>query len=64
MAVNPAYVHAEATANVFHPEAREFDGSFDQAPVGTKVVFVGPDPHTDRRFYGTITVSDKGIKVT
>lgn len=57
-------VFAEATANIFHPEANEWDGPIVCAPVGTKVVFVGPDPHRDRRFYGTITVTDKGIKVT
>lgn len=29
-------------------------------PVGTAVSFVGPNPHTDRRFYGTLTVVHRG----
>lgn len=40
----------------------EYDGSVSGAPVGA-YLFVGPDPHTDRRFYGTITVTAKGVTV-
>lgn len=32
----------------------EFGGPIYNLPKGSKVVFAGPDPHTDRRFYGTI----------
>jgi hypothetical protein len=53
-------VYAEATS--FH--GGEYDGPVDCMPVGTKVVFVGPDPHRDRRFYGTIAMTEKGLRVT
>lgn len=33
----------------------EYQGSVYDAPSG-EYYFVGPDPYTDRRFYGTITV--------
>lgn len=56
-------VYAEGTGNVFHPGC-EYDGLVSDAPVGTRITFVGPDPYRDRRFYGTITVTDKGVKVT
>jgi hypothetical protein len=39
----------------------EYDGSIYDAPDG-KYNFVGPDPHTKRNFYGTITKS--GDKIT
>jgi hypothetical protein len=53
-------VYAEATS--FH--GGEYEGPVDCMPVGEKVVFVGPDPHRDRRFYGTIAMTAKGLKVT
>lgn len=56
-------VYAEGTANYFHPGS-EYDGYVGDAPVGTVISFVGPDPYRDRRFYGTITVTTKGVKVT
>ena len=40
-----------------------FGGHLTAAPIGTEVNFVGPDPYRDRRFYGTITVTAKGITV-
>lgn len=57
---NGVAVYAEATS--FH--GGEYEGPVDCAPVGTKIVFVGPDPFTKRNFYGTITVTPTGIKVT
>ena len=39
----------------------EYEGSVANAPDGS-YTFVGPDPHTSRKFYGTIT--KKGDKVT
>jgi hypothetical protein len=56
-------VYAEGTGNAFFPGS-EYDGPVSEAPVGTKIVFVGPDPHRDRRFYGTITVTANGPKVS
>jgi hypothetical protein len=59
VAANPATVRAEATSMF----GNEFDGSLAEYGGGT-ISFVGPDPYTDRRFYGTITVSAaKGIVV-
>jgi hypothetical protein len=41
----------------------EYDGMLENAPAG-RLSFVGPDPYTSRRFYGTITVSTDGtVKV-
>lgn len=59
VADKPFMVEVEATS--WH--GNEWGGNLSDAPNGT-YVFCGPDPHTDRRFYGTITVTDKGIKVT
>lgn len=42
----------------------EFVGPLSKAPVGTRIDFVGPDPYTDRKFYGRIAVTDKGIKLS
>ena len=41
----------------------EYGGPLDDAPLGVDIFFVGPNPHTDRRFYGRIVVGPKGIKV-
>lgn len=40
----------------------EYDGPLTDAPAGT-IYWVGPNPHSDRRHYGTITVAPDG-KVT
>jgi hypothetical protein len=38
----------------------EYDGSVSDMPDGMTVTFVGPDPYTNRRFYGNIKkVGDK-----
>ena len=39
----------------------EYGGPVSDAPDGT-YYFVGPDPYTSRKFYGTVTV--KGDKIT
>ncbi|AVD99405.1 hypothetical protein SEA_BILLNYE_234 [Streptomyces phage BillNye] len=48
---NPAMVDVEATS--LH--GGEYGGPLHQAPEGTMIVFVGPDPYKSRKFYGTIT---------
>jgi hypothetical protein len=53
-------VYAEATS--FY--GGEFEGLIYSLPEGEKVVFVGPDPHRDRRFYGTITKKNGLLRVT
>lgn len=42
----------------------EYDGWIENAPVGTTVDFVGPDPYTSRKFYGRISVTARGVKLT
>jgi hypothetical protein len=37
----------------------EYDGPLSDAPVGS-YHFVGPDPYTSRKFYGTLTVTAEG----
>lgn len=54
LASDPANVRAEATSM----HGGEYGGTMatSVAPVGTVVHFVGPDPYTSRRFYGTATL--------
>lgn len=33
------------------------------APIGQRIDFVGPDPYTNRKFYGSITRTATGFKV-
>lgn len=40
----------------------EYEGRVSEAPDGS-YTFVGPDPATSRKFYGTITKSGDTIKV-
>ena len=51
-------VSVEATSMFGH----EYDGPLSEAPDG-RITFVGPDPYTRRRFYGTITVRDGKVTV-
>lgn len=37
----------------------EYDGRLSEMPKTNAVTFCGPNPHSDRRFYGTIKWSDK-----
>jgi len=41
----------------------EYEGAAVQLPEGVKVYFVGPDPYTSRRFYGTIERVGGVVKV-
>ncbi len=52
-------VNIEATS-VF---GNEYDGPVEDAPDGT-YTFVGPDPYTARKFYGTITKRNGTVKVS
>lgn len=54
----PQGVEVEATS--WHGD--EYGGILSEAPNGT-IVFCGPDPHSDRRFYGTVVVKDGTFKV-
>ena len=55
--ISPGDIQLEATS-VF---GNEYNGSIANAPDGA-YPFVGPDPYTNRKFYGTIKKS--GDKVT
>jgi len=54
-----ASVRLEATSMF----GNEYDGDVYAAPAG-RYDFVGPDPYTKRNFYGSITVSASGVKVS
>ncbi len=47
---DPLTVIAEATS--WHGD--EYDGPIGYLPATESITFCGPDPHNDRRFYGTI----------
>lgn len=51
-------VNLEATSMF----GNEYDGPLRTAPDGT-YTFVGPDPYTSRKFYGTITKSNGKVTV-
>jgi hypothetical protein len=57
---DPSQVSVEATSWY----GNEYDGPMHQAPYGLRIYFVGPDPYTNRRFYGSIEVTEKGYKVS
>lgn len=58
IADNPSRVQIEATSWF----GNEYDGYVTGAPAGT-YLFVGPDPHTKRTFYGKIVVGAGKITV-
>lgn len=58
IASDPSRVSLEATSMF----GNEYNGPVSDAPVG-RYAFVGPDPFTSRKFYGTITITPNGIKV-
>lgn len=61
IALDPSTVTIEATSMF----GDEFDGMADALPVGSKpVLFVGPDPYTSRKFYGKLTRTSAGFKVS
>jgi hypothetical protein len=53
-------VEIEATS-VF---GNEFGGAVQSLPTGTKVHFAGPNPYTQRNFYGTIEWKGDKLKVS
>ena len=53
-----AIVELEATSFF----GNEYGGAVEDAPDG-EYYFVGPDPHTKRNFYGTITVRNGAATV-
>lgn len=52
---DPSKVRIEATSMF----GNEYDGNVENMPIGS-VTFVGPDPYTSRKFYGTITKNAMG----
>lgn len=57
-AADPTSVQIEATSMFDN----EYNGTLADMPDGS-VHFVGPDPYTSRKFYGTITKTGDKIKV-
>ncbi len=55
---DPSTVRLEATS-LF---GNEYDGLLSEAPDG-RYTFVGPDPYTSRKFYGTATIKNGKVKV-
>ena len=41
----------------------EYDGTLALAPENTVIHFVGPDPYTNRKFYGTITLRNGNVTI-
>ena len=41
----------------------EYDGPLSEAPENTTIHFVGPDPYTSRKFYGTITLTNGNVTI-
>lgn len=58
VALDAEIVSLEATS-LF---GNEYDGPVSEAPNG-RYDFVGPDPYTSRKFYGTITVNGERVTV-
>lgn len=56
---DPSDITLEATS-IF---GNEYDGPLTEAPPGQYYI-VGPDPHTKRNWYATITKTDAGVKIT
>jgi hypothetical protein len=56
----PDRVTVEATS-VF---GSEFHGLVTKMTVGQEILFVGPDPHTSRKFYGKLIRTVGGFKVS
>ncbi len=59
IAADPSRVTIEATSMF----GNEYDGPVADAPNG-RYTFVGPDPYTSRKFYGTIVKTGDSIKVS
>lgn len=59
LAANTNTVRLQATSMF----GNEYDGLVSDAPDGS-YTFVGPDPYTSRKFYGTIKVNGDKITVS
>ena len=59
VAVDPHCVLRLEATSLF---GNEYDGTLNNAPDG-QYTFVGPDPYTSRKFYGTITKRDGKVTV-
>jgi len=59
IAVQPENVRVEATSMF----GNEYDGPVSDMPQGT-ILFVGPDPYNKRVFYGKITRTASGFRVS
>jgi len=59
IAVQPENVRIEATSMF----GNEYDGPVSDMPQGT-ILFVGPDPYSKRDFYGKITRTASGFRVS
>jgi hypothetical protein len=57
---NPRSVSAEATSMF----GGDFDGPIINLADGQSITFVGPDPFTSRKFYGSITRKGDVFKVS
>ena len=40
-----------------------YSGPVTELPIGQSVTFVGPDPYTSRKFYGTLVRTAQGVRV-
>lgn len=62
-----ALKHAPS-AVFFYPTARDFGeqytGTLDHMPEHVTLDVVGPNPYNDRRWYASVTRTEKGFKVT
>jgi hypothetical protein len=51
VATDPSRVEVEATSFF----GNEYEGPATEMPEGKTIYFVGPDPHTARKFYGQLS---------
>jgi len=60
VAADPSSVSIDVTSMFGHQPYQTAAGM----AIGDKEYFVGPDPYTSRKFYGTIERTEKGWKVS
>jgi hypothetical protein len=65
-AAKEAIDKAPETVRVFSTGllGRSFDGPASEFPEGLNGSVVGPDPYTERKWYGNLIRSQKGLKLT
>jgi hypothetical protein len=59
LANDPKRVSLEATSWF----GNEYQGDVRGMPEGVEILFVGPNPHSDRRFYGGITRKGETFRI-